>query len=280
LAAVDYKEYPPHPDLRPFIRTYWSLCGCPRDTLPQPILPDGTTELVVHRERPFIRYTAGGPSERQASTLFVGPMRAPVVLLPDGAAEVAAVRFQPNGAFALLGVPQDRLQDAIVDATALEIPWLCKTVRGAQDAGSVEDAIARLEAGLLARVNRAPVRTDGRVDAVLAAIDGASGACRIDAIAAAPDAGRRQIERLFREQVGLTPKAYARVIRFTNAAARVTADPSARLADISSDAGYFDQSHMIRDFLSFAGRTPEQFRVRLGELTRVMLAGDAGDLSS
>jgi len=42
---------------------------------------------------------------------------------------------------------------------------------------------------------------------------------------------------------------------------------------VSSDAGYFDQSHMIRDFLAFAGRTPEQFRARLGELTRVMLAG-------
>jgi AraC-like DNA-binding protein len=248
--------------------------------VPQPIFPDGTTELVVHRERPFIRYTADGPSERQASTLFVGPMRAPVVLMPDTAAEVAAVRFQPNGAFALLGVPQHRLQDAIVDATALEIPWLRQTVRVAQEAGSLEAAIARLEAGLLARVNRARVRTDGRIDAILAAIDGANGACRIDAIGGVSGTGRRHIERLFREQVGLTPKTYARVVRFTAAAARVTDDPSARLADVSSDGGYFDQSHMVREFLSFAGRTPEQFRVRLGELTRVMLSGEAGDLNS
>ena len=271
---MDYREYPPHPALRPFIRTYWSLCGCPRDAVPQPILPDGTTELVVHRERPFIRYTARGPSERQASTLFVGPMRAPVVLLPDSAAEVAAVRFRPNGAFALLGLPQHRLQDAIVDAAALESPWLRAAVRAARDASSVKAAIAQLERGLLARVNRRRVQTDRRVDAALASIDGASGACRIDAIAAATTTGRRQIERLFREQVGLTPKVYARVIRFTNAAARVTADPSTQLADVSSDTGYFDQSHMIRDFLSFAGRTPEQLRAQLGELTRVMLAGE------
>ena len=53
----------------------------------------------------------------------------------------------------------------------------------------------------------------------------------------------------------------------------MTEDPSARLADVSYDAGYFDQSHMIRDFLAFAGRAPEQFRARLGELTRVMLSG-------
>ena len=243
--------------------------------MPQPILPDGTTELVVHRERPFIRYSADGASERQASTLFVGPMRAPVVLLPDSAAEVAAVRFQPNGAFALLGVPQHRLQDAIVDTAALEIRWLRKTVRAAQEASSVEAAITQLELGLLERVDRRRLRTDHRVNAALLSIDAANGACQIEAIAAAAKTGRRQIERLFRQQVGLTPKAYARVIRFTTAAARVTADPSARLADVSIDSGYFDQSHMVRDFLSFAGRTPEQFRSRLGELTRVMLAGEA-----
>jgi methylphosphotriester-DNA--protein-cysteine methyltransferase len=272
---VDYQEYPPHAALRPFIRTYWSLCGCARDALPQPVLPDGTTELVVHRERPFLRFTAAGSSERQASTLFVGPMRSPVVLLPDTSAEVAAVRFRPNGAFALLGVPQHLLQDAITDVAALEFPWLRQTVRAAQEAASVEAAIARLEAGLLERVERTRVRTDARVDAVIAAIDGTSGACRIDAVAGVADSGRRHLERLFREQVGLTPKAYARVVRFTAVAARVMEDPSSRLADVSYDAGYFDQSHMIRDFVSFAGRTPEQFRGLLGELTRVMLAGEA-----
>ena len=227
----------------------------------------------MHRERPFFRYMAVGPSERQASTLFVGPMRSPVVLLPDGGAEVAAVRFRPNGAFALLGVPQDRLQDAIADAAALEIPWLRRTVRSAREASSLEAAIAQLEAGLLERLMRTGVRTDARVDAVVAAIDRASGDCRVEELVAVADTGRRNLERLFREHVGLTPKTYARVVRFTTAAARVTEDPSARFADVSSDVGYFDQSHMIRDFLAFAGRTPEQFRARLGELTRVMLAG-------
>jgi AraC-like DNA-binding protein len=273
LSAVDYREYPPHPALAPFVRTYWSLCGRAPDGSPQPVLPDGTTELVVHRERPFFRFVAGCPGERQASTLFVGPMRSPVVLLPDGLAEVAAVRFRPNGAFALLGVPQHYLHDAIADVAALDIAWLRRTVRAAREASSVQAAVGRLEAGLLERVARPHVRVDARVEAVIAAINGAAGACRIDRLAAVADSSRRHLERLFREQVGLTPKAYARVVRFTAAAARLTDDPSVPLADVSSDGGYFDQSHMIREFLAFAGRTPDQFRARLGELTRVMLSG-------
>jgi len=270
---VEYREYPPHPALVPFVRTYWSLCGRAPDGAPQPVLPDGTTELVVHRERPFFRFVAAGPGERQASTLFVGPMRSPVVLLPDGLAEVAAVRFRPNGAFALLGVPQHYLHDAIADVAALDIPWLRRAVRAAQDASSVQEAIGLLETGLLERVARQPVRVDARVESVIAAIDGAAGACRIDRLEAVANSSRRHLERLFREQVGLTPKAYARVVRFSAAAARLTGDPSVPLAKVSCDGGYFDQSHMIREFLAFAGRTPDQFRERLGELTRVMLSG-------
>jgi AraC-like DNA-binding protein len=264
MAAVDYREYLPHPALAPFVRTYWSLCGRVPDGSPQPVLPDGTTELVVHRERPFFRFVAVGPGERQASTLFVGPMRSPVVLLPDGLAEVAAVRFRPNGAYALLGVPQHYLDDAIADVAALDIPWLRRTVRTAREASSVQAAIGCLEAGLLERVARQSVHVDARVDAVVAAIDGAAGACRIDSLAAVANSSRRHLERLFREQVGLTPKAYARVVRFMAAAARLTDDPLVPLADVSSDGGYFDQSHMIREFLAFAGRTPDQFRARPG----------------
>ena len=268
---MDYREYPPHAALCPFVLTYWSLSGCAREAVPQPVLPDGTTELIVHRARAFFRYQATGPAERQAATLFVGPMQAPVVLLADGAADVVAVRFRPNGAFALLATPQHLLQDAIIDAAALELPWLRHTVQAAQEASSAPAAIAQLEAGLVARVRRIGARTDRRVDAAIAMIDRASGDCRVDALAGITQTGRRHLERLFREQVGLTPKAYARVRRFQAVAARGTADPSARLADLSHGAGYFDQSHMIRDFLAFAGQTPEAFRIHLGDLTRVML---------
>jgi hypothetical protein len=65
---VDYREYQPHAAaLRPFIRTYWSLCGCSREALPQPVLPDGTTELVVHRERPWCSFPAAWRKSRQCA---------------------------------------------------------------------------------------------------------------------------------------------------------------------------------------------------------------------
>ena len=50
---MDYREWPPHPALRPFVRAYGALGGASADARPQPVLPDGSSELIVHRERPF-----------------------------------------------------------------------------------------------------------------------------------------------------------------------------------------------------------------------------------
>jgi AraC-like DNA-binding protein len=69
---------------------------------------------------------------------------------------------------------------------------------------------------------------------------------------------RRLIAR-FREQVGLAPKAVARVMRFDHAV-RELRSPGRGLAEIAFDCGYFDQAHLNRDFRALAGTTPTAFR--------------------
>jgi AraC-like DNA-binding protein len=268
---MDYREWPPHPALRPFVRAYWVLSGSGGEAPPQPVLPDGASELIVHRARPFRRYTAARGAERQSERLFVGQMRAPVVLQAEGAADVVAVRFRPHGAYALLGCPQHLYADAIPDAEALEMPWLTRAMRRAQEAASAPAAIACLEEALLRRVP-ARARRDPRVGAALAAIERSGGDLRVETAAAQAGAGRRHLERLFREEVGVGPKVFARLVRFQAAAARVIGEPEVPLVAVSGDSGYFDQSHMIRDFLAFAGSSPDELRRRLGQMTAFMLA--------
>jgi AraC-like DNA-binding protein len=65
---------------------------------------------------------------------------------------------------------------------------------------------------------------------------------------------------------------FARLVRFQAAAARVVGEPDTPLVAVSGDSGYFDQSHMIRDLLAFAGSSPEELRRRLGQMTAWILA--------
>jgi transcriptional regulator GlxA family with amidase domain len=115
-------------------------------------------------------------------------------------------------------------------------------------------------------------RRDPRVGAALAAIEQSGGDLRVETAAAQAGAGRRHLERLFREEVGVGPKVFARLVRFQAAAARVIGEPEVPLVRVSGESGYFDQSHMIRDFLAFAGSSPDELRRRLGQMTAWMLA--------
>jgi len=269
--VIEYREFPPHPALRPFVRAYWALQGSGGDSPPQPVLPDGSSELVVHRLHAFRRHTAGGVA-LQPQRLFVGQMRAPVVLEPGGAADVVGIRFRAHGAFALLECPQQLSADDIPEVDALGMRWMTEATRRAQSAETPQAALGLLEEALLIRLQRRTRRVDPRVAAVVSAIEAAAGDLRIEEAAVRAGTTRRHLERLFVEQVGLGPKTLARLLRFQVAAARVVGEPAAALASVSGDSGYFDQSHMIRDFMTFAGTSPDDLRRRLGQMTAWMLA--------
>jgi AraC-like DNA-binding protein len=67
---------------------------------------------------------------------------------------------------------------------------------------------------------------------------------------------------LFRAAVGLTPKHYYRVKRFTAALQGLASNGATSLANLAASLGYSDQSHFTREFREFAGITPRQYRPR------------------
>ncbi len=73
----------------------------------------------------------------------------------------------------------------------------------------------------------------------------------------------RQVERLFQEHVGVSPKMFGRLARLRRAM-RLGEGGETDWADVAALAGYFDQSHMVREFQALNGATPVQFRA-LGE---------------
>ena len=268
-----YREVAPHPCLAPFVRTCWTLSGAGGGIGPQPVLPDGCTELIVHRGRPFWRHDAEGGATRQATHLFVGQMLAPVVIAPDGDMDIVAIRFEPYGAFALIGGHQARPADQILDASGLGEAWLGRAIRSAEAADTAENALQILERALVARLDdRISTRVDRRVASAAQAMIRANGRLTIDDAARRAGTSPRHLERLFHEQIGTSPKRFARVLRFQAAAAEIAANPTRTLADISTGSGYFDQAHMIREFVTLARTTPGRFQKSMGELTRFLLA--------
>jgi AraC-like DNA-binding protein len=74
-------------------------------------------------------------------------------------------------------------------------------------------------------------------------------------------ASRRHLSALFTEQVGLGPKTAARLLRFERVCCRMRENPRG-WTEIAYDCGYYDQSHMNREFREFAGIAPTDFLAR------------------
>ncbi|HRO47420.1 helix-turn-helix domain-containing protein [Agriterribacter sp.] len=70
---------------------------------------------------------------------------------------------------------------------------------------------------------------------------------------------RRNFERKFFKKVGLSPKYYARIRRFSFLMNRIAGKKEADWVQLFSDCAYYDQSHFIKDFIAFTGRTPQQY---------------------
>jgi AraC-like DNA-binding protein len=241
---------------------------------PQPVLPDGCTELIVHRARPFWRHHATAGAERQATRLFVGQMLSPVVLTPDEDVDVVGIRFEPHGAHPFLTVPQSELADQIVDGSTVAPAWLARAMREAQARESADDALTVLEDALRVRVfdRRFTPEKATTVQHAIHHLTVSGGRVPIDELVTVVGGSARRLERLFLEHVGTTPKRFARVLRFQAIAGRLAQGSADSMADLSIETGFYDQAHMIKEFVTFSGATPGEFKKTLGDLTRVMLA--------
>jgi transcriptional regulator GlxA family with amidase domain len=86
---------------------------------------------------------------------------------------------------------------------------------------------------------------------------------------------RRHVTERFRRQLGITPKAYARLLRFQEATALLMQPESTgSLADVAMSSGYYDQSHLSRDFTALAGMTPGAYAADAKEIPEVRFLQD------
>ncbi len=116
-----------------------------------------------------------------------------------------------------------------------------------------EDRVQYIQQFLLSILN--PHEQDSTVQEACRIIHYAKGNCPISTLARQLGLGKRTLERRFFNHIGATPKKYARVIRLRNAILERSFHAS--WAEVAQEMGYYDQSHMIHDFVELYGYSPE-----------------------
>jgi AraC-like DNA-binding protein len=185
----------------------------------------------------------------------VGPQtyrRAHVYL--SGSVHVFNILFQPTGLNRLVGTDMRSLvnQDpAALDVLGKSAITLRDALRAAPDFRERVAAVERWVGSLLDK--REP---DGAIDYASRLLVAARGRARIESLVEGSGLSTSQFQRRFWTQVGMTPKLFARTIRFDRALIIRRNAPGRTWTDIIHELGYFDQAHFIRECHSFAGLPP------------------------
>lgn len=94
---------------------------------------------------------------------------------------------------------------------------------------------------------------------ILSEINSTQGNVRIHELADELHYSERHISRIFLDSMGITPKTFARIVRFQNVVDSILQQPMLSLCDYMSELGYSDQAHFQREFKQYTGITPRRF---------------------
>lgn len=269
----------PAPRLSPYVRAFESRSqrlDAQIVVRPLPARPEQFLEFYL-ADRYRVREASTGAVDTAPPAVLVGPQtfrRVDVLLAGD--LDLFTIQFTPTGFHALFRHPTTLLTDQAHAAEAVlgrDIAELGERLAHAPD--------------LARRALVAEAWLDGRIqthapDPIAWAarrMAACHGGVRVAEFAAAVDLGERQFERRFATAVGVSPKLYARILRFRAALRLGSEEADAGWAAIAQAAGYVDQAHMIHEFRALAGETPARL-MRAMSPAQERHAPDVGNLQS
>jgi AraC-like DNA-binding protein len=238
-------RFVPTRPLSDFVHLIWSCERIVRPHRRERILPDGSVELVVDLSVQGTSVLAGARTEH-----FVLDTSKPIT--------VVGVHFKPGGARPFLPLPIDELQNRLVP---LEDVWggVARELRDRLLAAAApSDCCGIVERCLLSRVD--VTLAPGRL--VEHAVERLQCGDSIAVVADAIGLSHRAFLDRFTAAVGLTPKRFARVVRFQKVVHAVAERVPNGWADLAAACGYYDQAHFAHDFRSFSGFTPTEYLER------------------
>ena len=255
LGTWSHTEWRP-PALRDVVDHLWLFDGTlsvPRER----VFPSGKLEIIVHLRGRY-REVAGNTTTPYSLTCVTGfQTKAIVIEAPGERCRIMGLRLKPLGAYSLFGRALSSMTGLSIDladvvgTAAAELAERCERFTSPRE--------QLLEAGrwIAERAARTqPIAPAIRF--VASEIERSRGAVSIGDLRERTGVSRTWLANTFREQVGVSPKAFARVLRFRHALETIHREQTS-LAEVSLEAGYYDQSHFSTEFREHSGLTPREF---------------------
>lgn len=250
-----YKQKEPIQELTGVIKSFWMIDSEGDATIRQEkIIPDGYPEMIFHYGDPF-RAKISNEWLIQQKDLLAGQISNFFYLENTGKVGMFALKFQPWALRKLFGIKISNYTDTVlpIDSKIFSIFEPLKTI--ATGTSSFDEKVKEIEAILL-KSNEPASESLG--EQVIKQIIKQNGAINLQAAQEQVGISERSLERYFKEYIGLTPKFFCRIIRFSYIFNLVN-QGTINWSDVSFHSGFYDQSHFIKNFKEFTGEEPSKY---------------------
>jgi AraC-like DNA-binding protein len=255
-----YQIKQPCPLLRSRIHSYWILKEkASNKPIPEIAIADGLVELMFNYADPYHRLDITDQSQTIVSgSVIIGERTHTVGASKLHRLDMIGVNFYPMGAYQLFGIPLHTLNNQIIPLADIQMDDLMDLEDKLYEIKDDNAKFEYLDNFFLTKLS--PLNTHQKRTAhILSHIAESGGNLKIENISQLYALTSKTLERDFKQYLGLTPKAYARIIRFQRFYRHLLSSPKNFYDSAYLDFGFYDQNHFIKEFKYFLGLTPTAF---------------------
>lgn len=250
-----FKLIQPSAALTPFIKHYWILRINLNTPVTERIIPVGCIHLTFHREKQLYSLTE---KQLQPKAFICGQSDFYSDIVSTGCLNMLVVVFQPHAPKVFFEMPVNKFYGMNISVDDLDDLALSDLQKQIMDTPDDTQCVRLIESFLFKRLFSIPEYNLRRVHATIQKID----LCphpTITGLAQTACLSNKQFNRIFTEYIGTTPKEYIRIIRLQRALHVLETQPDINFSQLACECGYYDQSHLIKEFKAFSGYTPGEY---------------------
>jgi AraC-like DNA-binding protein len=253
-----YKIYSPCSVLKPFVGCYWISKQKNKTSKPELMIPDGYIDLIFSYGESYSRaeFSNGLDWQKIDSSHIVGGRHKSVLINNNANLDLVGVKLTHYGLWCLTQQPSAEFLGRIIPLDLLA-PFFAELEQQVYDAADDNEKICVLEK-YLSRKLLPFADENAEIQFASQMILNSNGDFKIEELCRAANLSYKNLERSFDKFIGMSPKSFARIIRFKKTLQFFKANYAAD-RHLYLDFGYYDQNHFIKDFKQFMGGTPSAY---------------------
>lgn len=253
-----YRKYKPAKSLEKFVECYFTWEGELKETTNIESPPSALGSLVFNFKERYSISNHKYKNQLVPNCFIAGQALSSYTLHLIGEIGIAGIVFKPATIFHLFGIPMYEMVNERICFSEICSKSCENLTKKLRKTSNSEKKIIDLEKYIIDTLKQSNY---GTPEIIKSANDifNKKGQINITEILDNVPMSRRNFERKFLSEVGVSPKTYAKIRRFGYTCSLMAGNREINLMDVLCQGGYYDQSHFIKDFKYFAGRTPRHY---------------------